>query len=168
MTGPDRIWATEDKGNFGEDKFFTTRPMKGLTEYIRRDPAVLAALPEVQALIAAAYDVAAKFLTDTVAEWSCGHDARHCDCWRDKEQWSLAAEAVEGLTPADATAALARIVREAEARGMREAADRARVYASNYEQSSDGRNTFILLAEWADAEAAAILARAEQIERDGQ
>ena len=168
MTGPDRIWATEDKGNFGEDKFFTTRPMKGLTEYIRRDPAVLAALPEVQALIAAAYDVAAKFLTDTVAEWSCGHDGRHCDCWRDKEQWSFAAEAVEGLTPADATAALARIVREAEARGMERAAARARVYASNYEQSSDGRNTFILLAEWADAEAAAILARAEQIERDGK
>ena len=163
MTGPDRIWIDRHGGNWS--------PVDGGTqdvEYIRRDPAVLAALPEVQALIAAAYDVAAKFLTDTVAEWSCGHDARHCDCWRDKEQWSLAAEAVEGLTPADATAALARIVREAEARGMERAADRARVYASNYEQSSDGRNTFILLAEWADAEAAAILARAEQIERDGK
>ena len=55
MTGPERIWATEDKENFGEDKFFTTRPMKGLTEYVLRDPAVLAALPEVQALIAAAW-----------------------------------------------------------------------------------------------------------------
>ena len=75
----------------------------------RRDPAVLAALPEVQAMIAAA-----------------------------------------------------------EARGMERAAARARVYASNYEQSSDGRNTFILLAEWADAEAAAILARAEQIESDAK
>jgi len=48
------------------------------------------------------------------------------------------------------------LIAEAEARGMERAAARARVYASNYEQSSDGRNTFILLAEWADAEAAAI------------
>ena len=176
MTGPDRIWLTfEDRGASwsGSYRSFrcTTldhsearRGADDYPEYIRRDPAVLAALPEVQALIAAAYEAAAKFLTDTVAEWSCGHDARHCDCWRDKEQWSLAAEAVDGLTPADATAALARIVREAEARGMERAADRARVYASNYEQSSDGRNTFILLAEWADAEAAAILARAAEIE----
>lgn len=48
------------------------------------------------------------------------------------------------------------LILEAEARGMERAAARARVYASNYEQSSDGRNTFILLAEWADTEAAAI------------
>ena len=52
--------------------------------------------------------------------------------------------------------AVVAMVAEAEARGMERAAARARVYASNYEQSSDGRNTFILLAEWADTEAAAI------------
>ena len=51
---------------------------------------------------------------------------------------------------------VAKLVADAEARGMERAAARARVYASNYEQSSDGRNTFILLAEWADTEAAAI------------
>ena len=174
MTGPDRIWATEDKGNFGEDKFFTTRPMKGLTEYIRRDPAVLAALPEVQAMIAAAYEAAAQTVatqgdssaTEALGQRICcsGH---MCGCrGATVEEWLL--HLIRALTPADATAALARIVREAEARGMERAAARARVYASNYEQSSDGRNTFILLAEWADAEAAAILARAEQIERDGK
>ena len=55
---------------------------------------------------------------------------------------------------------VAALIREAEARGMERAAARARVYASNYAQSSDGRNTFILLAEWADAEAAAIRSEA--------
>lgn len=34
---PERIWATEDAANLGEDKFHTTRPMPGLTEYIRAD-----------------------------------------------------------------------------------------------------------------------------------
>lgn len=56
---------------------------------------------------------------------------------------------------------VAALIREAEAWGMERVAARARVYASNYEQSSDGRNTFILLAERADAEAAAIRARKE-------
>ena len=56
---------------------------------------------------------------------------------------------------------VAALIREAKAWGMERVAARARVYASNYEQSSDGRNTFILLAERADAEAAAIRARKE-------
>lgn len=34
---PDRIWATEDKANFGEDRFHSTTPMRGLTEYTRTD-----------------------------------------------------------------------------------------------------------------------------------
>ena len=37
MAAPERIWATEDAENFGEDRFHTTSPMKGLTEYIRAD-----------------------------------------------------------------------------------------------------------------------------------
>lgn len=37
MTAPERIWATEDAENFGQDRFHTTRPMSGLTEYIRAD-----------------------------------------------------------------------------------------------------------------------------------
>lgn len=34
---PERIWATEDKENFGEDSFHSTFPMRGLTEYVRAD-----------------------------------------------------------------------------------------------------------------------------------
>lgn len=34
---PERIWATEDAENFGEDRFHATTPMRGLTEYIRAD-----------------------------------------------------------------------------------------------------------------------------------
>ena len=166
MTGSDRIWPV---GGYAPGLYMCKCSTCGKTHHADkrawqcadcviqrlRDPAVLAALPEVQALIAAAYDVAAK-VVDT-----CNAEGPY--------QAIGAAGRIRALTPpAEATAALARIVREAEARGMERAADRARVYASNYEQSSDGRNTFILLAEWADAEAAAILARAEQIERDGK
>jgi len=69
------------------------------------DPAVLAALPEVQALIAAAYEAAA-----TCTEWTA---------WGQRHNLTEASRrAIRALTPADATAALARIVREAEARGM--------------------------------------------------
>ena len=178
MTGPDRIWAERKTmpGDPAENGYWESRDLYALTmaEYIRRDPAVLAALPEVQALIAAAYDVAAQTVatqgdssaTEALGQRICcsGH---MCGCQgATVEEWLL--HLIRALAPADATAALARIVREAEARGMERAADRARVYASNYEQSSDGRNTFILLAEWADAEAAAILARAEQIEREAK
>ena len=182
MTGPDRIWVNwkpaDDEHPPSVVGAATVYPhintMAYPVEYVRRDPAVLAALPEVQALIAAAYEVAAQTVatqgdssaTEALGQRICcsGH---MCGCrGATVEEWLL--HLIRALTPADATAALARIVREAEARGMERAADRARVYASNYEQSSDGRNTFILLAEWADAEAAAILARAEQIDRDGK
>lgn len=36
---PERIWATEDRKNFGEDRFHATTPMRGLTEYLRADRA---------------------------------------------------------------------------------------------------------------------------------
>ena len=147
MTGPERKYIIRKQGCYyrPNERGYTTSAIQAgrytrdellgidedWTDYSalladRRDPAALAALPEVQAMIAAAYEAAAKFLTDTVAEWSCGHDARHCDCWRDKEQWSLAAEAVEGLTPADATAALAArdaaMIARGRVKGLREAA----------------------------------------------
>lgn len=53
MTGPDRIWAwptltTALTSIHADDEDLDTY---GLVEYIRRDQAVLAALPEVQALI---------------------------------------------------------------------------------------------------------------------
>lgn len=34
---PERIWATEDREHFGEDRFHSTTPMRGLTEYLRAD-----------------------------------------------------------------------------------------------------------------------------------
>ena len=34
---PARIWATEDRKNYGEDRFHATSPMTGLTEYVRAD-----------------------------------------------------------------------------------------------------------------------------------
>lgn len=54
MTAPERIWATEDADNFGEDRFHTTQPMRGLSPYILATPAALSAAPEVQALVEAA------------------------------------------------------------------------------------------------------------------
>jgi hypothetical protein len=53
MTTPDFIWAT-----VGQAETPASRPSP--IEYIRRDPAVLAALPEVQALVAAAVMEAAE------------------------------------------------------------------------------------------------------------
>lgn len=118
MTEPDRIFMAKYTGlspsiTRGEE---TPSPDHApRTEYIRRDPAVLAALPEVQALIAAAYGVAAQTAADRCAACGC------------REIASLVKEHVIRRAPADATAALARVEREAEARGrvkgLREAAE---------------------------------------------
>ena len=131
MTGPDRIWIDRHGGNWS--------PVDGGTqdvEYIRRDPAVLAALPEVQAMIAAAYEVAAK-VVDT-----CNAEGPY--------QSIGAAGRIRALTPADATAALARTVQDAEARGMRRAA------AIALRKRGEGDTP------------EAILARAAEIERDAK
>lgn len=58
MSGPDRIWL-QDAGDYeGAAEFEVTWCIEpqddGDTEYVRRDPAVLATLPEVQAMIAEA------------------------------------------------------------------------------------------------------------------
>ncbi len=108
MTGPDRIWIDRHGGNWS--------PVDGGTQdvdYIRRDPAVLAALPEVQALIAAAYEVAAQ-VVDT-----CNREGPY--------QAIGAACRVRSLTPADATAALAARDAAMRAQGLREAAEWYRV-----------------------------------------
>jgi hypothetical protein len=58
MSGPDRIWATAyyNQNRSEHVREWATRPYeeKQDAEYVRRDPAVLAALPEVQALVAEA------------------------------------------------------------------------------------------------------------------
>ena len=100
MTGPDRIWAERKTmpGDPAENGYWESRNLYALTmaEYIRRDPAVLAALPEVQAMIAAAYEAAdearqadlSTAARDVLAErqrqisaegWTPEHDDQHVD-----------------------------------------------------------------------------------------
>ena len=160
MTGRDRIWIDRHGGNWS--------PVDGGTqdvEYIRRDPAVLAALPEVQALIAAAYEVAARetltlalaIVTDIASTLLSVGDAAGanglCVLIKTLEQHAdTIPKSVSGaLTPADATAALA--AREAAmiARGMREAID----WIESYPVAPQIRNLLDTLR-----------ARAEQIESD--
>ena len=52
---PERIWATEDRENFGEDRFHATTPMRGLTEYLRADIAA-AREADLRAIIGAYQD----------------------------------------------------------------------------------------------------------------
>ena len=137
MTGPERIWIDRHGGNWS--------PVDGGTqdvEYVRRDTAVLAALPEVQALIAAAYEVAERNLR------------AYCVSQVFKE--TLTEQLCSAIgTPADATAALAARDAAMQAKGMREAAGIAWAL-------EDGDR-------WTRAAAQnAILARADQIERDAK
>lgn len=84
--------------------------------------ALSAALTASQAETAAVYEAAAMALDAVAGNWSCGHDAKNCDCHRDIEQWTFAADECRALTPADSKAALDRMLAEARADGMREAA----------------------------------------------
>jgi hypothetical protein len=125
-----------------------------------RGPATIAALPEVQALIAAAYEDAARLC-----------DAKHADYMiskgRDPKKYesahSLLARSIRNLTPAEATAALAQIEREAEARGramgLREAAGVCRKVRASSADESEGVGALDC--------ASAILARAAEIEKEG-
>jgi hypothetical protein len=55
MSGVDRIWAWEiDHERTPPNGYYATAEVNDATEYVRRDPAVLAALPEVKALVAEA------------------------------------------------------------------------------------------------------------------
>ncbi len=108
MTGPDRIWINEKWEAF-------LRPVSDddTSGYIRRDPAVLAALPEVQAMIAAAYEAAA-----TCTEWTA---------WGQRHNLTEASRrAIRALTTSDATAALAArdaaMIARGRVKGLREAA----------------------------------------------
>ena len=74
------------------------------TEYIRRDPAVLAALPEVQALIAGVLGQAASMMEDNV---------RHA-AELGREIWPI--PDLRTLTPADAIAARDAMIAEAVAK----------------------------------------------------
>lgn len=133
MSGPDRIWIDRHGGNWS--------PVDGGTqdtEYIRRDPAVLAALPEVQALIAAAYEAAAVVASGEERIWE-------------------AMCAIRNLTLSDATAALAQVEAAAEARGMRKAAEDIAKWHLEEGWKLD-----------VDDVPAAILARAAEIEKEAK
>lgn len=68
MTAPDRIWIDAWGGNWS--------PRSGGTqelEYVRRDPAVLAALPEVRALVEAALAAMTQECGLYLALWAVRH-----------------------------------------------------------------------------------------------
>lgn len=91
MTGPDRIYLDADAD--AEDGYFPrcfANPKycsEPAIEYVRRDPAVLAALPEVKALIAGAYEAAARevdtagdpAVTEVLGQQLCC-SGRDCGC----------------------------------------------------------------------------------------
>ena len=157
---PDRIWILPTHGAREPDDYFLLHPDyrngRG-SEYIRRDTAVLAALPEVQALIAAAYEAAA-----TCTEWTA---------WGQRHNLTEASRrAIRALTHADATAALAARDAAMIARGMREAAGID--WASGRDVSDTAPN---YLSDWQrglvagqNAMRDAILARAAEIEMDAK
>ena len=94
MSGPDRIFAKQWKhAKHSQLGVWSASQQADTTEYIRRDPAVLAALPEVQALIAGVLELAASMLEDNVRH---AKDLGH-------EIWPI--PDLRTLTPADAIAA---------------------------------------------------------------
>ena len=68
MTAPDEIWADPPEIFDGMDIWRSEPGGKGI-HYVRRDPAVLAALPEVQALIRAAVEKETERCAKKVDEW---------------------------------------------------------------------------------------------------
>ena len=114
MSGPDRIWAWPWEVNPRVGQWSAEREIVGEGhEYIRRDPAVLAALPEVQALIAGAFDAAAKLalpgergsqVDPTEFAAGCRHNGLRLNA------------AIRALIPADAIAARDAMIAEAVAK----------------------------------------------------
>ena len=107
MTAPDRIWASYRKQPEQLYAYpWRSHERSDEIEYLRRDPAVLAADPMVQALIGAALEEAAKAANDRTPP-KHGHAplAAHVT-GRSIE------DAIRALRPA-ATAALQRMLREA-------------------------------------------------------
>ena len=111
MSGPDRVWAfdydlQDNDGTWRNWQCWSEahpKPLKA-TEYVRRDPAVIAALPEVQALIAGVLGQAASMMEDNV---------RHA-AELGREIWPI--PDLRTLTPADAIAARDAMIAEAVAK----------------------------------------------------
>ena len=141
MDGPSRVYRDIAAGKHAAD---------AITALRAREATIVAAAFEVLCNVLHCCDTEAQAIANRIS----GPRGERNRCpdgvqvLEDAETIIRAAAAL--VTPSDSTAALARIVREAEARGM----------------VKGMRNTFILLAEWADAEAAAILARAADMQKD--
>lgn len=114
MSGPDRIWAWSwpDRPCMGQWSSVQEIVGKGV-EYVRRDQ--IAALPEVQALIAGAYEAAIGAVHDEC--WTDGDGGPATDTLlAEQATTSLAIRAIRALTPADAIAARDAMIAEAVAK----------------------------------------------------
>lgn len=98
MSAPDRIWAWASAYKPQGVSLSGGSPPAAM-EYIRRDHAVLAALPEVQALIAGAFEAAAQHCE----QWRV--DAMMFDLKSDATCFETARDEIRTMTPADAIAA---------------------------------------------------------------
>lgn len=100
MSGPDRIWV-EPTGYREGWTGYPDQAVDGDIEYVRRDPAVLAALPEVRALIETAYEKGLSDALGIVASIGYGAtedvDRGHEDAYRAIEKhladWKASAAA---------------------------------------------------------------------------
>lgn len=93
MSEPDRIWTapTDGKCHVG----FETPSLNYTQEYVRRDSAVLAALPEVQALIAEAVAKERSACASLMGQSHIEHMLRKGrDPARYSSAWSVAAAAI--------------------------------------------------------------------------
>ena len=109
MSGPDRIWARQMATGFrGAIGTWNVGEHDDIDrdEYIRRDPAVLATLPEVKALIEASYEKGLSAALGVVASIGYGAsedvDRGHEDAYRAIENhladWKAAASALRAIT----------------------------------------------------------------------
>jgi hypothetical protein len=121
MTAPDFIWAyNERQTGYG---FVAKGPQTHFqgVEYVRRAPAVLAELPEVKALIAAAVDGAADNWVNVKADGGLAVAAL-----------IAYSERIRALTPADAKAALDRMLADARRDARNEARNEAAERFANH------------------------------------
>ena len=182
MTGPDRIWAfdydlQDNDGTWRNWQCWSEDHPKPLnaSEYIRRDPAVLAALPEVQALIAAVR----QDYNELVSAVSGNPSGTKCDSCRSCGMIHCA-DAFYGCpgmrcyTPAEAIAALAARDRAMMAKGLRDAAEVAFCVTPYKRVRGEAGYSDLMCARsdgtWQNRKEtqAAILARATEIEREGK
>ena len=101
---------------------------------------------EARAQVAAAYGSAADALQNVAENWDCGHnESRLCDCARDVEQWSFAADEVRSMPPDDAQSAFEAYGREKVREGMTRVIDRLR-----HEGQINPSLTYADAIEWAE------------------